>query len=386
MSERARVVFVLPVGEWGGAESVFFEILRRLDRERFAPRAVFLREGPFVRDVAAVGVPVHVQPITRLRDPLDYGRTVRILRERFSRWRVQLVVSSHGYGHLYGGVAAWLARIPALWWQHGVASARHLLDRAAVCVPARVVVTSSHLAADAHRRVFGATSAPLRVIHPGVDVERFRSPDPQRLARLREELRLDRFRRVVSAIGRLEPGKGQDLFLRAARLISDRMPDVGFLLVGEEMKGARSGYALSLRALAAALGLDERVVFAGFRREIPEVLAASDLLVHAATQPESFGLVLCEAMAAGRPVIATHLGGACEIVVPEETGRLVPPGDPGALAEAVLALLEDAGRRRAMGEAAERRARASFAAQRMVAEFESVLEEVLRGGAAPHAC
>jgi len=377
MSGRSPIAFVLPVGERGGAESVFFEILRRLDRGRFAPVAVFLRDGPFVREVEEAGIPIHVQPITRLRDPFDYGRTIRALRQRLVQWRAQLVVSSHGYGHLYGGVAAWWARVPAIWWQHGMASSRHLLDRVAVRIPARAVIASSHSAAEAHRRVFGSARAPLRVIHPGVDVEWFRSPDPQRLARLREELRLERFRYLVSAIGRLEPGKGQDLLLRAARLVGERRPDVGFLIVGKELSGARSGYASALRALVVASGLSERVIFAGFRREIPEVLAASDLLVHAATQPESFGLVLCEAMAAGRPVIATDIGGAREIVIPGETGWLIPPGDPVALAQAVLSLLEDAERRRAMGQAAERRARACFEARRMVAQFERVLDELL---------
>jgi glycosyltransferase involved in cell wall biosynthesis len=380
MNMRAGIVFVLPVGERGGAESVFFEILHRLDRERFAPRAVFLRDGPFVRDVAGAGIPVLVQPITRLCDPFDYGRTIRALREQLRRHRARLVISSHGYAHLYGGVAAWWARVPAVWWQHGVTSARHLLDRIAMRIPARVVVASSYFAAEAHRRAFGTRRVPLRVIHPGVDVERFQSFDARRLAQLREELRLDRFRHVVSAIGRLEPGKGQDLFLRAARVVGERMPDVGFLIVGEEMREARSGYGGALRALAIALGLGERVVFAGFRREIPEVLAASDLLVHAATRPESFGLALCEAMAAGRPVIATDLGGAREIVISGETGWLVPPGDPEALAEAILALLGDAERRRAMGRAAERRARAAFDARRMVAQFEQLLDEVLAEG------
>jgi len=273
-------------------------------------------------------------------------------------------------------MAAWLARIPALWWQHGIASPDHLLDRLAVRIPARRIIVSSRVAADAHHRALGTPREALCVIHPGVDVERFRSPNPHRLAQLRAELRLDRFRHVVSAIGRLEPGKGYDLFLRAARLVGDQMPDVGFAIVGGEMQRGCSGYAASLRAQVAASGLCERVVFAGFRREIPEILAASDLLVHAATRPESFGVVLCEAMAAGRPVIATDMGGAREIVVPGETGFLVPLEDAVALAQAIVSLLRDAEKRRTMGEAARARVLAYFDARRMVARFERVVEEV----------
>ncbi|GBC82472.1 N-acetyl-alpha-D-glucosaminyl L-malate synthase [bacterium HR10] len=377
MRRPSSIIFVLPVGERGGAESVFFEIVRGLDRARFAPLVVFLRDGPFVREVQDAGIPVHLRPITRLRDPFNYGRAVEALRRVFLRQEARLVISSHGYGHLYGGVAAWLARLPAVWWQHGIASAEHHLDRVAVRIPARGIIVSSFAAAEAHRRVFGASGAPLRVIHPGVDVERFRSPNPERLARIREEWRVDRFRYLVSAIGRLEPGKGYDCFLHAARLLGAEMPDVGFLIVGGEMEGARSGYAASLRGLVAALGLNERVIFAGFRREIPEVLAMSHLLVHAATRPESFGVVLCEAMAAGRPVIATDLGGAREIVVPGETGLLVPPGDPPALAEAMGLLLRDGARRRMMGEAARARVRMRFTARRMVAHFEQFLDELL---------
>lgn len=377
MPRPRTIAFVFPVGEWGGAESVFFELLSRLDRERFAPRAVFLRDGPFAQELERVGIPVHRQPITRLRDPLDFGQTVRALWRLLTQQGVQLVVSSHGYGHLYGGLAAWRVRLPAIWWQHGIASARHLIDRLASGLPARCVVVSSACAAEAQHRVLGTPRASLRVISPGVDVQRFRSPDPQRLARLREEFRLDRFRHLVSAIGRLERGKGQDLLLRAAQLVRVRRPDVGFLIVGREMPGDRSGYAASLRELARTLGLEGHVLWAGFRREIPEVLALSDLLVHAATEPESFGLVLCEAMAAERPVVATDLGGAREIVVSGETGWLVPPGDPVALAEAVLALLGDASGRQEMGRAARQRVLAHFDVRQMVARFERVLEESL---------
>jgi glycosyltransferase involved in cell wall biosynthesis len=375
MAPIKQVLVVLPVGERGGAESLFYDILRLLDKERFAPTVFFLRDGPFVDEVRELGVRTFVEPITRLGDPINFVATVLEIKRIIAMTETALVFSSLGYAHLYGGLAASLAHVPAVWWQHGIASSENLIDRLASKIPARLVIASSRAAAAAHCRVFGGSDQSVRTVYPGVPIEQFQCPQLQRLERIRHELGLDQAAAVVATVGRLQPGKGQDVFIQAAKLVSEAMPGVKYLVIGREMFGLDVGYSSLLKRSVIDLGLESDIVFTGFRDDIPELLAVTDMVVHAATMPESFGLALCEAMAAGKPVVATDVGGPSEVVVDGETGYVVTPNDAGALAEAMLKLLKGPTRLLEMGEAARRRVRERFDIQRTVSEVEQILEE-----------
>jgi glycosyltransferase involved in cell wall biosynthesis len=377
MTRTKQVLCVLPVGEQGGAESLFYDILRLIDKEKFSPTVFFLRDGPFVDEVRALGVRTFVEPITRLGDPVNFVATVLEIKRLISMTETAVVFSSLGYAHLYGGLAASLARVPALWWQHGIASGENLIDRLASKVPARLVIASSRAAAEAHCRVFDTKDTPVRAVYPGVRVGRFQTPALDLIEKVKREFALDQATAVVTTIARLQPGKGQNVFIQAAKLVNEVMPDVKYLIVGSEMFGLDVGYSSLLKKSVIDLGLEGDVVFTGFRSDIPEILAASDVAVHAATLPESFGLALCEAMAAGKPVIATSVGGPSEVVVDEETGYVVPPNDASALAEAILRLLTQPAQLREMGEASRRRVREHFDIQRTVFEVERILEEVI---------
>jgi glycosyltransferase involved in cell wall biosynthesis len=372
-----RALFVLPVGEQGGAESLWLDFFRVCDRRRVSPSVVFLRPGPLVDALARLRVETFLQPITRVRDPLNYARTVWAMRGIIARTRAEVVFSSLGYGHLYGGMAARLAHRPAVWWQHGIASEDNLIDRWAGRIPARMIVTSSQTARLAQVRLLAGARDTVRLIYPGVDVERFAAPDAERVTAVRRELDLNRASHVVATIGRLQRGKGQDDFLRAAGLVRNSFPAVKFLVVGSEMFGMSRGYDAELRRMAVDLGLGEEVVFTGFRRDIPEILAVSDIIVQPARYPESFGLVLCEAAAAAKPVIATDVGGPREIIVDGRTGVLVPPGDPRVLAAAICDLLNDAHRRWQMGRWAAERARTLFDIRRMAEDVYRVIEDAV---------
>lgn len=375
-SKTRRVLLVLPVAEQGGAESLWVDFLRRYDRRRLIPSVVFLRDGPLVERVIELGVETFVQPITRLSNPINYAQAVWKIRRIIERVRAEVIFSSLGYGHLYGGMAARLARRPAVWWQHGVARVENLIDRWASRIPAQMIIASSEVAATAQCRAFGTKREKLRVIYPGVDMERLAFPDPSRVDDLRQQLGLERACGVVATIGRLEPGKGQDDFLRAARRVQLTCKDARFLVVGSEMFGMNRGYEAQLRRMALDLGLGQSVIFTGFRRDISELLAVCDILVHAARSPESFGLVLVEAAASGKPVVATDVGGPREIVVHERTGILVPPGQPEMLAQAITGLLKNPERCRTMGVAASRHARERFDISRAVEQIHDVIEHV----------
>jgi glycosyltransferase involved in cell wall biosynthesis len=182
-------------------------------------------------------------------------------------------------------------------------------------------------------------------------------------------------------IGHLTPWKGHEVFLEIARAVADRIPRSRFVVVGGSIyeTHGHSGYPEALRQKTAALGLSDRVTFLGARDDVPDLLAALDVLVHPPTAPEPFGRVLAEAMAVGRPVVAARCGGIPEVVEDGVTGFLVPSADVGAFAAAVVRLLEDPALCRRLGHVGRRRAEARFGIEAHAAGVLEVYRAVLEG-------
>jgi len=148
--------------------------------------------------------------------------------------------------------------------------------------------------------------------------------------------------------------------VQAAGQIARQYPRCRFAIVGGATFGLEPEYFDGLKRAAADLGVAERLVFTGFRTDVPRLMAACDVICHTSRVPEPFGLVVIEAMALGRPTIATRGGGPSEIIASPSQGTLVPPDDPGALARAVSELIEDPERRRRMGAAGRERVQSTF--------------------------
>ncbi len=216
--------------------------------------------------------------------------------------------------------------------------------------------------------------AKLRVVHNGIDADAFAAT--ARRGRVRAELGLAPDRLVVSLVGEVGWRKGQAVLLDAvAKLRADGATrDAVFLIAGEG-----SG-RVDLEARAQALGLvDGTVRFLGFRADVPDLLADTDLLLLPSFE-EGFPNSLLEGMALGLPVISTPVDGIPELVVDGVTGVLTPPGDAAGLAAAIGSLLGDAGRRRALGEAGRARARDAFSQARVMDDLEVCLTRWGYGG------
>jgi glycosyltransferase involved in cell wall biosynthesis len=195
---------------------------------------------------------------------------------------------------------------------------------------------------------------------------------------MREEWGLEEDAPVAGMVGRLVDWKGPDRFLEAAALVAAEMPRARFMLVGDAIFG-EAGYVDGLKAMAARLGLDERVVFTGFREDALRIMAGLDVLVHASLLPDPLPTVLVEAMALGLPVVAADAGGVREIVVDGVTGMVVRPGDAGAMGQAMLAILSTPGKAEEMGAAGRERARELFDIAARSRQLEEELLVALRG-------
>jgi glycosyltransferase involved in cell wall biosynthesis len=203
----------------------------------------------------------------------------------------------------------------------------------------------------------------------GLDLDRFLRSEGARGA-LRAELGLSDATPLVGIVGRLVHIKAHEVFLEAAARVARVLPDCGFLIVGDGERRAE------LRDQAAALGLGLQVRFLGWRRDLDRIYADLDL-VALTSHNEGSPLSLIEAMAAGRAVVATRVGGVPNLVEDGVSGVLVPPGDPAALSGAMTALLSDAGRREALGQAGRKRVATVFGADRLLRDMDRLYEKLL---------
>lgn len=200
-------------------------------------------------------------------------------------------------------------------------------------------------------------STKVEVLHDGVDLDLF-SPTRVNARRIRKEFNVGRKRFLIGMVGRFSPGKGHEDFLGALKILREKHPQVMALIVGEASHGEHE-YEERIRSLASQMGLDDVVVFTGFRKDIPEILASLDLFVFP-SHAEAFGDVVIEAMAMQKPIVSTNCDGVTDIVVDGETGIQVPPRDPNALARAIALLVKDNRRRERYGKASLKRVRSNF--------------------------
>ncbi len=368
-----RVVHFTDAPVFGGAEQAILTLIDGLDRTRWESVLVHHPSDavrPLADGAAARGVPTKSVP--RMDPGVDGARHIpRFVRD------LRRLEPTIFHAHLtwplasqYALLGSWLARSPGI-----VATVQLHVDlslSARVDAQQRLLtrVVDRYLAVsdDVRRRLVHDLRWPaskIEVVHNSIDAPRFRRP---RSAAVRSAITADAAAPLVLAPARLERQKGHEYLLAAAA----RLPEVHVAIAGD---GSRRH---ELEAIAHDLGIADRVRFLGERRDIPDLLAASDVVV-LPSLAEGLPLALLEAMAAGIPVVASAIGGVDELVVAGETGLLVPVGDVDALAAAIRRVVADRPYARALAENARRRIDAHFSAEAMRRRVERIYEEVSTG-------
>jgi glycosyltransferase involved in cell wall biosynthesis len=334
---------------------------------------VLLEQGPVAERLQREGQPFEVIEAGRLRNVRALATTQRWLKRQIDEFRPHAVYSNMPKAHVYCSLPSWRARLPALWSQMMIPSRPDAIERLATVLPARRVIALSEAGAEAQRRL--AFTPPVDVIHPGLELNRFR---PGEAGDLRAASGIPPDAPLVGIVGRLQPWKGQDRFLHAARIVSDQVPEARFAVIGGAVLGWEGDYPERLRRLAADLGLTDRVVFTGHTPDALRWTDALDVAVNA-SDPEPFGLVILEAMALGTPVVAVGRGGPAEILTPGSTGLLSADSTPEALAGPVLQLLQNPDLRREIGRNARREIETRFTADRQGAAFAATVRSCVTG-------
>ena len=328
--------------------------------------------GKLAAQAREAGVETVAMPMRRAWDVAAVGRLVRLIRGE----RVSIVHTHSSIDGWLGGMAARVARVPVIRTRHVSIPIRRGWNPVYTQLADRVVTSGEAIRA----LVLAAGVAPARVvaIPAGVELSNFNgggepSGDGTRGGPGRDALlaSLGLARPVVGSVAMFRGSKGHDHLLEAFRLLRAEVPGARLLLVGD---GIRRQW---VESLAREQGLGDAVVFAGFRDDVPALLAAMDCFALASTRTEGVPQSLLQAFAAGTPVVATRIGGIPEVVEDGRTGLLVQPEDPRALAAALAAVLRDGAAARERAARARRLVEERFSHRASVGRLLALYEELL---------
>jgi glycosyltransferase involved in cell wall biosynthesis len=347
----------------GGCENRLIDLIRSLDRSLYTPIVVCPETGEFSDKLAKAGIPVHICHLPGWRKVASYPFR-RLFSIRLARLadahQTNIIHTSNLWSNYYAWRVGQLLKIPT------VSHVRDLLK------PERIhkylferfdkVIAISERTKEP-LVLGGVPSEKIEVIYDGIDLSGF-GPNPMGGNVLRRDYSLRDH--LVGLIGRIEPFKRQKEFAHIAARVLKKRQDVSFLIIGEPAEN-QSGYLREVQKIIEEHNIAEHIVFTGYRRDMPEVLASLELVVTL-----SAGGVVMEAMASRLPVVGTDLGSASEVIDDGTTGLLLPQDDISGVSEAVIRLLESGEMRDQMGEAGRKRAEQLFDAHRNTKLVENI--------------
>ncbi len=390
------VALVDVASQMSGVEFSTLYLAQHLDRSHWSPMVVCPAEGDLPAQCRAANIPVCVVPQARffstsvrlagatllnpaalVIDAVALVVSARALARFLRAQRPALVVPKGLLAQFYGGLAARWAGIPCVWHVQDRVSERvgfffpWTMALASRMLAREIIVDAESIARQLHR---WTPPARISVIPNGVDTHEF-SPRGDGSA-VRAEWGVPPDQLLVGVVGRLTPWKGQHVLIRAFARIADRFPNASIVLIGAPMF-ENGNYSSELRSTAERLGLTNRIIFAGFRWDMPQTLAALDIVAHPALEKDSSPLAVVSAMAAGKPIICSRIDGTAQLFDDGVDGLLVPPGDADALADTLALLLSDANLRTRLGCAARARAERELSVEQFARRCAAVFERAL---------
>lgn len=366
---KRRVVHYIESRNFGGAEQIVFNLLSGLDRNRWESILIYHSYpgiAPFIEKVNELDIEIiPLPPIERWTNISQMLKLIRKLRALNAT-----VFHAHLPWYLscsYGLLCAYLAGVPATVATQQLyieinPSRLYILQKLISMIVDRYIAVSGGVAEKLGRLIFSHDK--IRVVKNGISIENFPCTKSNTL---RELLKDNKDMPIVLTVARLDKQKGHEYLIEAASMV----PEAVFALVGD---GPERG---KLETYVKEMNLEKRLVFLGYREDIQEILSGCDLFVLPSLY-EGLPLAILEAMAAGKPVIASDINGTDEIINDGKTGILVPPADPNAIAEAIRRVLSDPSLARNLAASGKERAYSEFSSKKMVEGVTRVYEDIIR--------
>lgn len=383
MGRKGKVIFLHSSSELYGASKILLYVMQIFRDLGYSPLIIFPGDGPLRPELERLGFDYKIINLGILRRKhfhpkgiLDRGKKMykayRFLDEIHQKEPISLIYSNT-LAVIVGATFARRRDIPHVWHIHEIIQSpkflvRFLATQVDKSTPKPIVV--SHAVAK-HWKHYLDIAKPT-VIHNGIDYSPFVNGHQD----LRKSLGIAENTKVITMIGRINPGKGQLFFLEIAKAVISQEPDTVFLMVGDPYPGYES-IENGINLKISAENLDNHVINLGFREDIPQILKTTDIFVLPSILPDSLPTVVLEAMASGKPVVATRSGGASEMVSQGKTGFLVNIGDVSEASEKILELCKDPQLAQAMGQAGQQKILEEYSFEHFVEKMKDYICQIL---------
>ncbi|HJU65023.1 MAG TPA: glycosyltransferase family 4 protein [Gemmatimonadaceae bacterium] len=376
-------------GTVGGSHQALLDLVRNIDHAHYTPVVLFYQNNRVAAKLRELGVEVHVWEGVAQREwePLPSGAMLAKARKRSSaiRRRVRFLRDTHiALVHINNSPgsswfdwlpAARLAGIPCVAHARATTTApRSFFERAFRQRYDGVLAISDYVAETLERA--GMPRNRIHIVYDGIDAQALLGSVRRTREEVRSELGIADDKLLVTMVGHLRPWKGQEVVLAALNELAPPLRDQLRVLFVGGIAISSEAYAEALQATIDRSGLAGIARLLGERSDAPDLMNAADIVLHASTAPEPFGLVVVEGMVLGKAVVASGLGGPTEVITPG-SGITFDPGNPRELANVLASLIGDRTTLRSLGENAKRRA-LDFTAQKTAAAVERVYGALLR--------
>ena len=369
------IFYITPSVELLGARVSLFQLVANLDTTRFRPLVICPREGPLSERLRDINVQTRIVRIGKWRKvkywPL-IPQAIFNLTEIGREEGVGLWHSNEFWSFPYAYQSAKRLGTPAI--------CHFRCSRSATQVPPQklrkyFVHKADQIIAisESQKNIFKnmpEVASKLSVVPNGLDLSKFSRLETKAF---RKEFNVDDNEFLVGMVGLISEHKGVEEYLIACAKVAEKIPNLKIVIVGPDHSRI---YLKRIKKLCAKLQIENRMIFTGFREDIPNIMSSLDLLITPSRQ-EAFGRVLLEAMAVGTPVIASDVGGIPEVISSNDVGILVPPENPGRFAEEMIGLLKNENRRKVIAANARRLVEEKFSIQLHVQRIQSIYDEFL---------
>ncbi len=372
-----------------GGERSLLLILEKLDRTRFYPFLVTPELGILQEKASVLGIEseiIHIPGfiLSRKRSRtgmfflfLSFAASLAVIFRLtcfVKRKSIDVIYTNSQKAHLYGLIAGFLSDIPVVWHFRDILNpgiAHSIVRILGNHLVSRIIAISKAVAEQFE--TLGRTSSRIEVIYNAIDIDDFIRAAKRSKTDLRKEFKLLKNSRIVASIGQIARWKGQENLIYAAKELSPKFPNLYFFIIGKSLF-KEDRYEEQIKELVKELGLEARCVFTGYRWDIPGIMSDLDILLHTPQEPEPFGRVLIESMAAGTPVVAFNMGATKEILH-DNMAMLVPPFDRDKIVKNISKLLENDKLYQEIARSAQEYVKEKFDFPRLLESVENILKQ-----------
>ena len=386
---KINILYYDPTSGYGGSSRCLLGWLRKLDCNNYNPIVIVHYNGPAIQKMRETGVKVitipwkyeilkaHFMLISYLMLFVNFVvfdiPTAIYLYIYIKKCNIKVIhLNAKVISVIPGIIAAGLARVPCICHLHDIKVPIKREKFFARWVDCFFVLTKK--AYELYEREYPGKR--LELVQNGIDLEDYKICVDKN--RLRKEFDIKNNEIIVGIVGRLVEGKGFSDFIKAASIISSKKENVKFIIMGSAAK-QEDVYEIFLKNLVKELLLEKKLIFAGWREDVKQIISIFDILVQASsTFPEGFGLTVIEAMALSKPVIVTNIPGPSELIIDGETGFIISPAKPEELAKAIICLINAPALAIKMGNVGRTRVKEVFDVTKITRQIENIYKNILR--------